>query len=191
MIRVAAGEKLSFTQGDIERRGASIECRVYAEDPENHFLPSPGVITALDAPSGPGVRDDSSAYAGAVISRHYDPVISKLMVWAPDRPSALARLRRAVGEYRITGIRTNLAFHRRLASHAEFAAGRYDTGFIEEHESELVGGTLDAVDETTLAAALAVGAAVKETQPSEAARPDAATPSPWVAAHRAQVLRRR
>jgi acetyl-CoA carboxylase biotin carboxylase subunit len=191
MVRVAAGEKLSLSQDTVERRGASIECRVYAEDPESGFLPSPGVITAVNAPSGPGVRDDSSAYAGAAISRHYDPLISKLSVWGPDRPSALARLRRALGEYRITGLRTNLAFHRRLASHPDFAAGNYDTSFIEEHERDLVGGSIDPSDEKTLAVALAVGAAIHEARPSQNPQPGAATPSPWVAAHRAQVLRRR
>jgi len=191
MVRIAAGEKLSLSQDTIERRGASIECRVYAEDPESGFLPSPGVITAVTAPSGPGVRDDSSAYAGAAISQHYDPLISKLSVWGPDRPSALARLRRALGEYRIAGIRTNLAFHQKVASHPDFAAGHYDTSFIEEHERELVDGSIDAADEKVLAVALAVGAATQEARPNQNAQPGAATPSPWVAAHRAQVLRRR
>jgi acetyl-CoA carboxylase biotin carboxylase subunit len=191
MVRIAAGEKVSLSQDTIERRGASIECRVYAEDPESGFLPSPGVITAVTAPSGPGVRDDSSVYAGAAISQHYDPLISKLSVWGPDRPSALARLRRALGEYRIAGIRTNLAFHQKVASHPDFAAGHYDTSFIEEHERELVDGSIDAADEKVLAVALAVGTATQEARSNQNAQPGAATPSPWVAAHRAQVLRKR
>jgi acetyl-CoA carboxylase biotin carboxylase subunit len=191
MVRVATGDKLGFSQDDIHRRGASIECRVYAEDPASGFLPSPGVITFVEAPSGPGVRDDSAAYPGATISRFYDPLISKLSVWAPDRASAIARLRRALAEYRVAGIRTNLSFHQRLAVHPEFVAGRYDTGFIAEHEAELIGRGVDGADETTLAVALAVAAATAEVRSSNATRPGAATQAPWVAAHRAEMMRKR
>ncbi|MEA2695839.1 MAG: acetyl-CoA carboxylase, biotin carboxylase subunit, partial [Myxococcales bacterium] len=106
-LAVAQGEKIPLAQGQIPRRGAAIECRVYAEDPVK-FLPSPGTITSLRVPAGPGIRDDSGVVAGSVISVHYDPMISKLCVWADARPAAIDRMRRAVGEYHVGGIRTNL-----------------------------------------------------------------------------------
>src|SRR5580693_1112142 len=133
MVRVAAGEKLGYGQADLSARGAAIECRVYAEDPATGYLPSPGKIEALVVPSGPGVRDDGGAYPGCVISSYYDPLISKLSVWAPTRARAVARMRRALSEYVVTGIRTNLAFHQKLLARPEFVAGEYDTGFIERH----------------------------------------------------------
>ena len=104
---------MPLAQEQIQRRGAAIECRVYAEDPVK-FLPSPGTITSLRVPSGPGVRDDSGVLAGSVISVYYDPLISKLCTWAADRPAAIDRMRRALDEYHVGGIRTNLAFHRRV-----------------------------------------------------------------------------
>jgi len=191
MVRVAAGGKLGFSQDTIERRGASIECRIYAEDPESGFLPSPGVIRFVEAPSGPGVRDDSAAYPGAEVSRFYDPLISKLSVWGPDRGAALARLRRALGEYRIVGIRTNLPFHQRLAVHPGFVSGRYDTSFIDDHEQELTRGRAREGDETTLAVALAVATATAETRSAGEMKPGGATLAPWVASHRAGLIRKR
>ena len=98
-VRIAAGEELGYAQSDIVRRGHAIECRVYAEDPSTGFLPSPGTIDVLRTPAGPGVRDDSGVYQGAEISSHYDPLISKLCVWAPTRQRAVARMRRALEEY--------------------------------------------------------------------------------------------
>jgi acetyl-CoA carboxylase biotin carboxylase subunit len=196
MVRVAAGEHLELSQEHVTRRGAAIECRIYAEDPASGFLPSPGVITALSCPQGPGVRDDSGAYAGAEVPSHYDPLVSKLSVWAPDRATAIARMKRALGEYRIQGIRTNLAFHERVLAHPEFAAGRYDTGFIGTHLEQLVapswdGASADGAHANALAAALAVAAARAATAPEASRELDAAnTPSPWVAAHRARLLRR-
>src|ERR1019366_6963263 len=139
MVNVAQGDRLGFTQDDLFARGAAIECRVYAEDPSNGFLPSPGTIERLTVPSGPGVRDDGGAYPGCTISSFYDPLISKLSVWAPTRERAVERMRRALSEYVVTGIKTNLAFHEKLFVHPEFVAGRYDTGFIERHKSELLG----------------------------------------------------
>jgi acetyl-CoA carboxylase biotin carboxylase subunit len=189
MVRIAAGEPLGFDQTAILRRGASIECRVYAEDPRTGFLPSPGTITHLTAPSGPGVRDDTSAYSGAQVSSHYDPLVSKLSTWGPDRRTALARMRRALGEYRISGIRTNLGFHERLIAHPAFAAGTYDTGFIAEHESELLGDGAPSENDNALAIALAVGAASRATRSASSA-PElgaSATLSPWVASHRARL----
>jgi len=187
MVRIAAGERLSWSQGEVQRRGVALECRVYAEDPENGFLPSPGVIRAMTTPSGPFVRDDSGAFPGATISSHYDPLISKLSVWAPDRPTALGRMLRALGEYRIAGIRTNLAFHERLIAHAAFAEGRYDTGFIAEHLAALTTESAASDADVAIAAALAVAVA---SAPSTATptSPDAAL-SPWVTSHRARLAR--
>ena len=163
MVRVAQGEALDFGQEDLASRGAAIECRVYAEDPSNGFLPSPGVIERLAVPAGPGVRDDGGAYPGCEISSFYDPLISKLSVWAPTRDRAVARMRRALSEYVVSGIRTNLAFHDRLLAHPEFAAGRYDTSFIERYKDELLGdGTAPPARREAVAVAVAVAAARRE-----------------------------
>jgi acetyl-CoA carboxylase biotin carboxylase subunit len=191
MVRIAAGAPLSWSQGELQRRGVALECRIYAEDPESGFLPSPGLIRAMTSPSGPFVRDDSGAYAGAEISSHYDPLVSKLSVWAPDRPSALARMRRALGEYRISGIRTNLAFHERLLAHPAFVDGRYDTGFIAEHLAALTtddGEQLSAHGEAALAAALAVAVATRSSEAQPKASTSGASLSPWQASHRARLL---
>jgi acetyl-CoA carboxylase, biotin carboxylase subunit len=192
MVRVAQGETLGFAQGDLSARGAAIECRVYAEDPSTGFLPSPGVIHTLVVPSGPGVRDDGGAYPGCTISSFYDPLISKLSVWAPTRERAVARMRRALSEYVVTGIRTNLAFHEKLFAHPEFAAGRYDTGFIERYKDDLLQYPQVKPDRrAAVAVAIAVAAARLEratgaTQASEGE--SGSRLSPWVAHHRARQL---
>jgi len=194
MVRIAQGEPLGFGQQDLTTRGAAIECRVYAEDPATGFLPSPGVIESLSVPAGPGIRDDGGAYQGCTISSFYDPLISKLSVWAPTRDRAVARMRRALGEYVVTGIRTNLGFHERLFAHPEFAAGRYDTGFIERYRDDLLGpvrvsdGRRDAV-----AVAVAVAAAEMEraTGATQATVGETGSRlSPWVAHHRGVTARR-
>jgi acetyl-CoA carboxylase biotin carboxylase subunit len=193
MVRVAQGEPLGFDQKSLTARGAAIECRVYAEDPSNGFLPSPGVIESLHVPAGPGVRDDGGAYAGCTISSYYDPLVSKLSVWAPTRERAIARMRRALSEYVVTGIRTNLAFHEKLFAHPEFSAGRYDTGFIEQHKAELLGYPLVPADRRdAVAAAVAVAAARSEraTGAKEASLGESGSRlSPWVAHHRAPLRR--
>ncbi|MCW5838217.1 MAG: acetyl-CoA carboxylase biotin carboxylase subunit, partial [Labilithrix sp.] len=163
MVLVAQGEKLGFAQGDLVARGAAIECRVYAEDPASGFLPSPGKIERLVTPSGPGVRDDGGAYPGAEVSSYYDPLVSKLCVWAPTRERAVMRMRRALGEYVVTGIRTNLAFHEKLFSHPEFVAGDYDTGFIERHKDQLLGyPSVPELDRDAVSVAIAIAAAKLE-----------------------------
>jgi acetyl-CoA carboxylase biotin carboxylase subunit len=129
-IMVAAGEPLSFTQADVEWRGHAVECRVYAEDPENNFMPSPGRITFLRLPQGAGVRDDGGVYAGAEVSIYYDPMISKLAAWGRTRAEAVDRMRRALDEYEVGGIKTTLPFFREIVRDEEFIAGRLDTGFI-------------------------------------------------------------
>ncbi|MEP7149478.1 MAG: acetyl-CoA carboxylase biotin carboxylase subunit [Acidobacteriota bacterium] len=129
-ISVAAGEPLSFEQDDINLVGHAIECRIYAEDPDNNFLPSPGTITRLRIPHGPGVRDDGGVYEGAEVSIHYDPMISKFAVFGRDRHEAIDRMRRALFEYEITGIKTTLPFFREVMDNEEFRSGELDTGFI-------------------------------------------------------------
>jgi acetyl-CoA carboxylase biotin carboxylase subunit len=130
-FQVAAGEKLPFRQQDISLRGHAIECRIYAEDPANNFFPSPGKITRLLRPSGPGIREDSGVYEGWTVPLDYDPMLAKLIVHAPDRPAAIARMRRALDEYFIGGVKTNLPLFRRILEHPDFAAGRIDTGFLD------------------------------------------------------------
>jgi acetyl-CoA carboxylase biotin carboxylase subunit len=129
-FQVAAGHPLSFGQADISWRGHAIECRVYAEDPGNNFFPSPGTITYLHEPSGPGVRLDSGVQLHSEVSIYYDPMIAKLAVWGRTRDEAIDRLSRALDEYHVTGITTNLPFFRRVVKDEEFKAGKLDTGFI-------------------------------------------------------------
>ena len=132
-IRLARGERLDLDPDQLLMpRGHAIECRIYAEDPDNHFLPSPGRIHALRAPAGPGIRDDSGVAAGLDVPIFYDPMISKLVAWAEDRPHAIARMRRALGEYVIAGIKTTLPFFAWLLDQREFAAGRFHTTFLDE-----------------------------------------------------------
>ncbi len=182
-VRIAAGEPLGYEQGDVVARGHAIQCRIYAEDPATGFLPSPGTIEVLRTPSGPGVRDDSGAYEGAEISSYYDPLISKLCVWAPTRAQAVERMRRALSEYVVTGIRTNLSFHLALMNEPEFAAGRYDTGFIGRHEGTLLtaGSTEGAADALALGAAIAQALRDDDAAKRAAPVPAAAAqgPSPW------------
>jgi acetyl-CoA carboxylase biotin carboxylase subunit len=129
-IRVASGEKLPIMQDVVVMRGSAIECRIYAEDPENNFFPSPGRIVMLRTPSGPGIRDDSGVYEGWTVPIEYDPLISKLAAWAATREEAIERMQRALREYRIEGIKTNIAFFLDVLSDADFRKGDFDTGFI-------------------------------------------------------------
>jgi acetyl-CoA carboxylase biotin carboxylase subunit len=188
MLRVAAGEALGYAQDDLRPNGAAIEVRVYAEDPATGFLPSPGRITALSTPSGPFVRDDGGVYSGAEVSSHYDPLVSKLSVWAPTRPLAIERMRRALSEYVVTGIRTNLQFHERLFRQESFVDGHYHTGFIDEHKAELLQGKESAPDEAALAIALAVAVARKQKR-IEPVSEGSTGVSPWLAQHRTRQLR--
>ena len=161
-VRIAAGEPLGYTQADVTRHGHAIECRVYAEDPDQGFVPSPGTIDVLRRPSGPGIRDDSGAYEGATVPSHYDPMISKLCVWAPTRPRAVERMRRALSEMIITGIKTSVPFHLRVMSHPAFVAGDYHTGFIAAHEQELLHAPPLEDHAEPLAIAAAVAQAFRE-----------------------------
>jgi acetyl-CoA carboxylase biotin carboxylase subunit len=152
-IRIARGERLPFRQQDLRQRGHAIECRVYAEDPERGFLPSPGRIVALRVPGGPGVRDDSGVYEGCQVPVEYDPLISKLVAYGEDRADALARMRRALSEYKVVGVKTTLPFFERVLRHPSFIAGDFDTSFVEK-----IGAAAAAAEEpaelATLAAAI-------------------------------------
>ncbi len=130
-IAIASGEPLPFAQRDVSLRGHAIECRIYAEDHENGFMPSPGRITRLIQPSGPGIREDSGIYEGWTVPMEYDPMLSKLIAYAPTRALAIARLRRALEEYVIGGIRTNLGLFRRILDDPEFQVGRLDTSYLD------------------------------------------------------------
>jgi acetyl-CoA carboxylase biotin carboxylase subunit len=130
---VAAGEKLAFAQKDVRQRGHALECRIYAEDPGQNFLPSPGKIFLLKEPSGPGIRLDSGIYAGWEVPIYYDPILAKLVVWAEDRDRACRRMAAALEEYVILGIKTPIAFLRDVVTHEEFLAGRTNTAFLKNH----------------------------------------------------------
>ncbi|HUI44347.1 MAG TPA: acetyl-CoA carboxylase biotin carboxylase subunit, partial [Terriglobia bacterium] len=129
-IRVAAGQPLAFRQEDVRLSGAAIECRISAEDPARDFFPSPGLITALHPPAGPGVRVDSGVYEGWRVPLDYDPLLAKLIVWGHDRTEARARLARALDEYEVGGVETTIPFFRRVLRHPDFIAGRLDTGLV-------------------------------------------------------------
>ncbi len=134
-IRIARGRQLSYKQEDIKLRGHAIECRINAEDPYNGFMPSTGRVTLSIVPTGPGVRVDTSVYSGIEITPFYDPMIAKLVVWGETRGQAILRMRRALEEYRIVGVRTNIPFHQTMMDSHRFMAGQYDTRFVEERFS--------------------------------------------------------
>ncbi|MBT3338639.1 MAG: acetyl-CoA carboxylase biotin carboxylase subunit [Anaerolineae bacterium] len=141
-IRVARGRKLSFAQEDIQVKGAAIECRINAEDPHNNFMPSTGRISHIVLPSGPGVRVDTGVYSGFEITPYYDSMISKLIVWGETRAQAILRMRRALAEYKVVGVRTNIPFHQAMMDSHRFMGGQFDTRFVEEEFSmeEIVEG---------------------------------------------------
>ena len=178
-INVAWGEKLSFSQEDIKLTGHAIECRVYAEDPENNFLPSPGRITRLRLPQGPGVRDDGGVYEGAEVSIYYDPMISKFAVFGKDRPEAIDRMRRALVEYEVGGIKTTLPFFRQIMEDRGFIEGKLDTGFISRFNERK---KPVEPDEVTRDMAM-IAATLKYSRSKHSAATVAAQPtklSPWV-----------
>ena len=132
-IRIARGERLDVPADQLlVPRGHAIECRVYAEDPDAGFLPSPGLITSLRVPSGPGIRDDGWAETGTDVPVFYDPLISKLIAWGADRPQAIARMRRALMEYEVRGIRTSLPFFQWMLRQPSFVSAEFHTEFLDE-----------------------------------------------------------
>jgi acetyl-CoA carboxylase, biotin carboxylase subunit len=183
-IEIAAGAKLPFTQDDIALHGSAIECRIYAEDPANNFLPFPGKITRLAEPGGPGVRVDGGVYEGWTVPMDYDPLLAKLAVWASTRDDAARRAVRALSEYRVDGIRTNIAFFRQVLEDPEFLAGNLHTGFIDEFFARVK----LSPPEPDIEAVAALVAALHFTKRNAHPEPRSSA-SQWLATGRSEALR--
>jgi acetyl-CoA carboxylase biotin carboxylase subunit len=191
-IRIAAGERLAFAQDEVQIRGHAIECRIYAEDPDNDYFPSPGKITLLLEPSGPGVRRDSGMYEGWTVPMDYDPLLAKLIGYGADRNQAIGRLMRALNEYFVGGIKTNISLFLRILSDPDFRAAKLDTGFLDrllekkraEPPTDSKATEVAAIAAGLFAALGAPAAAAGERSPdSGASQPSAA--SNWkIAAHK-------
>jgi acetyl/propionyl-CoA carboxylase alpha subunit len=162
-IRIARGRKLRYTQEALTLNGWALECRVNAEDPYNNFLPSTGALTSVIPPSGPGVRVDTGVYAGFEISPYYDSLISKLICWGETRGEVILRMRRALEEYRILGVKTNIPFHQTIMDSHRFIAGSFDTRFVEERFS-MNDNDEEGEDLTKIAAVLATLVAHRHSQ---------------------------
>jgi len=186
-IRIAGGERIPWQQEDIRQHGHAIECRIYAEDPIT-FFPSPGKISLLRVPGGIGIRDDSSVYEGAEVTVHYDPMISKLVAWGTDRDEAIRRMLRALFEYRLQGITSNLAFHRWVLDHPRFRAGDYDTNFIPQEYHGLPAAA-DGTDPDTIAIAAAAVALVERQHALAARALPTRAHNPWRDVARREALR--
>ncbi len=182
-LRIAFGERLTISQEDVSWSGSAMECRIYAEDPDNSFMPSPGRIEHLREPSGPGVRLDSGIYPGFTVPLDYDPLLAKLAVWGPARERAIGRLDRALAEYSISGIRTNVAFFREVLADAEFRAGRLSTAFLDGFFSRRT--KPDVSLESEAAAALALAASFAQPEPAASGE----GVSGWLAEARRNLLR--
>jgi len=165
-IRIAAGEKLPFKQEDVRIRGHAIECRIYAEDPDNNYFPSPGRISLLLSPSGPGIRRDSGMYEGWNVPIDYDPLLAKLIGYGTDRDQAIARLTRALSEYFVGGIKTNISLFRRILRDADFRAAKLDTGFLDRMLKRSENQPSDSQAAEVAAIAAGVFAALGATEPS-------------------------
>jgi acetyl-CoA carboxylase biotin carboxylase subunit len=192
-IRIAAGERLPFNQDEIGIRGHAMECRIYAEDPDNNYLPSPGKISLLLAPSGPGIRRDSGMYEGWTVPIDYDPLLAKLIGYGTDRQQAISRLARALNEYFVGGIKTNISLFRRILSHEDFRAGNVNTGFLDRLLSS---ERPEAEQENARIAAIAAGVfAILDPAPSiftnggSSHRTGNGDPSGWKKAARIEALR--
>jgi acetyl-CoA carboxylase, biotin carboxylase subunit len=189
-LRIAAGERLTVEQSEVRWRGSAIECRLYAEDPEQDFFPSPGEITSLSLPSGPGIRVDSGVYRGWTVPMDYDPLLAKLTVWAETREAAVRRAIRAIDECHVGGIATNLPFFHELLRDPEFQCGHLHTGFIEEWRSRQQLAPRDARDTDDAAIVAALVAVAQAGRPAErkSARTSTAQ-SGWLTAGRQSMLR--
>lgn len=188
-VRIAAGEPLPLRQQDIAWRGSAIECRIYAEDPYNHFFPSPGKVTQLSRPGGPGIRLDSGIYLGWTVPLDYDPLLAKLAVWAPTRDQAIARMLRALDEYTVDGIKTTLGFYRQIFADEAFRQGRLHTGFIDEFLRRRGAGPRPADPDPDLETAAALVAAIHSLNHKEATQAPSAKGSRWLAEGREGLLR--
>jgi acetyl-CoA carboxylase biotin carboxylase subunit len=193
-VEIAAGKELPFTQDDISRRGHSIEARLYAEDPDQNFMPSPGLLEHISSPQGPWVREDTGVYSGATVPVHYDPMISKLIVWAEDRDAAIGRMKRALADYVVAGIKTNRSFLVECLEHEAFVEGKYDTEFVpkmmESRDSQV---SADDIELARLAAVIAANLrdeAVEQSAATTSGGPSTKGINPWKQAGRFRVLRR-
>jgi len=193
-IHIADGEKLPFTQQDTSIRGHAIECRIYAEDPDNSYFPSPGKITLLLPPAGPGIRHDSGTYENWTVPIDYDPLLAKLVGYASDRQQAVMRLERALYEYFVAGIKTNITLFQRILRDADFRAGKLDTGYLDRLLAKGNSESECDASESQIAAIAAGMFAALEQAPSaakadNASRPAAPVLSNWKQKGRAEALR--
>ena len=170
MIRIASGEPLPFEQSELDFDGHAIEARIYAEDADKNFIPSPGDILVYRPPDGIGIRVDGGVYQGATVTVNYDPMVAKLVAWGATRAEAIDRLRRALQEYVVKGIKTSIPFHLRVLDHAKFQEGHYDTGFIDAHMDEL---RSSGEDETHRAARILAAVAAYRRDKARAERASA------------------
>jgi acetyl-CoA carboxylase, biotin carboxylase subunit len=184
-LLVAMGEPLSLQQKDVRLRGHAVECRIYAEDPDNNFFPSPGLITRLVQPGGPGIREDCAVYAGWVVPLEYDPMLSKLVAFADSREAAIERMLRALEEYVIGGIKTNISLFRRILMDEDFRAARIDTGYLERLLARSSAEAPEPVPEDVVAIAAALFAASAKGSPGL----EVAEESRWALAGRREGLR--
>jgi acetyl-CoA carboxylase biotin carboxylase subunit len=186
-LRVAMGEPLGISQQDIHLRGHAVECRIYAEDPENNFFPSPGLITRLVQSGGPGIREDCGVYAGWTVPLEYDPMLSKLIAYGETREVAIDRMLRALDEYVVGGIRTNIALFRRILLDEGFRSAQIDTGYLERMLAQPVEAdkTIVPDDVVALAAALFAASSKQNTVTAASAAPE----SRWMVTGRREGLR--
>lgn len=190
-LRIARGERLTVEPSRaVSPRGHAVECRIYAEDPDTGFMPSPGRVHGLRVPQGPGVRDDSGMYEGGEVPIYYDPMISKLITWADDRTTALARMRRALAEYEVRGIRTTIPFFRWILEDDDFQAGRFDTTFIDRKLGARGGEPLvPCTEQHEQLAAIAVAVRLRQGAAGTTPSATASAPSRWQQAARQSGLR--
>lgn len=186
-LYIAIGDQLRFKQEDIHPRGHALECRIYAEDADNNFIPSPGTIEAVRTPEGPGIRIDSAVFPGSEISIYYDPMIAKLLVWGRTRQEMIERMRRALREFRIDGVKHNILFHKTILDSEDFFSGHYDTTFIEKMNDWSRKGHPEKLEKVAL---MAAALAYKKMLPAQTEKPisRAQTVSSWKIAGRREAL---
>jgi len=189
-LRIAAGESLSLRQEEVQPRGHAIECRIYAEDPTNRFAPFPGRITLYRPPGAPGIRNDSGVYEGFEVPIYYDPLISKLVAWGKDRPEAISRMRQALQDYLVAGIKTTVSFLFEVMSDPRFVEGDMDTTFIDTFLAQQEGGEPRHKDVAIVAAAIHAHIAEQERRPAAPVGRGVAG-SAWTLAARREGLRGR
>jgi acetyl-CoA carboxylase biotin carboxylase subunit len=179
-IKIAAGEKLSFGQEDLEQKGHAIECRIYAEDPQNNFLPSSGKILYFEEPHGPGIRHDCGIYSGWDVPIYYDPILAKLIVWAENRETACQRMIKALDDYVILGVQTSIRFLKDLIGHPQFRRGETTTSFIQDNFADWT-GEKDSEEKQKLALLAAAFDSSQRASPAKGFRTTKKeTYSPWL-----------